>query len=476
MVAAYGFNEGSGTAVHDVSGNNNNGTISGAQWSTSGRFGSALSFNGTNSLVTIPESASLDLKSALTLEAWVKPTAAPSGFQAILFKEMPTDTAYYLYRSGFSAAPVGGVYIGGEQTATATTGLTVNSWSHLALTYNGTVEQLYVNGALVASRNQTGTVQTSTGVLHIGGDSVWGEYFLGLIDEVRIYNRALSAGEIQTDMNTAIVSQTPPPTPGNLVVTMQDAGAGNILSFHLNVTPVSITNSSGVATSLSNTNLPLELTHLDLAPTLGVPATSISAGSYSSVTLAVSNPQIVVLSNGVPTQATNVTLAQTSISVPVTGLNLAAGGTLGLALDFDIPNSVSVDANGNYTVTPVVHSATVTPSASSGMQLADVVGQVVNLPASPANSFDFQVPNVTGTVRIVTDANTVFDSGITKFSDLQKNHFVEIEATLQPDGTFLAKYVELSASDQSLRVQGIMTSAQQNTQGQNTGLNLVQQY
>jgi hypothetical protein len=568
LVAAYSFNEGTGTVVHDVSGNNNNGTIASATWTTTGRYGSALSFNGKSSLVTVPESPSLDLKTALTLEAWVKPTAAASGFQAIIFKEMPTDTAYYLYRSGFSAAPLGGVYIGAEQTATATSGLTLNSWSHMALTYNGTQEQIYVNGALVASRNQTGTVQTSSGVLHIGGDSLWGEYFLGSIDEIRIYNRALTAAEVQTDMNTAVPgSATPdatPPTvaitapaggaslsgaatvtasasdnvgiagvqfqldganlgaeviaspysiswdttksangshtltaiardaagnkttsaavtvsvsnalPANLVVLLQDAGAGNVVSMRLNVTPLSITNSSGVTTSLSSTALSSELVHLEMAPTLAVPK-QLPAGSYTSVNLALANPQLVVLSNGVPTKAGNVTLAQSSISVPITSMNLAAGGTLGLTLDFDVPNSVSVDASGNYTITPVVHSATVNPSISSSMQLVDVVGQVANLPASPANSFDFQVPNVAGTVRIVTDANTVFDGGVTRFSDLQKNQFVEVEAVLQADGTFLAKYVEQSASDQSLRIQGIVTSLPQDSQGRTTGVNLVQQ-
>ena len=50
----------------------------------------------------------------------------------------------------------------------------------------------------------TGAIGASTGMLRIGGNAVWGEYFKGLIDEVRIYNRALSAGEIQTDMVTPI--------------------------------------------------------------------------------------------------------------------------------------------------------------------------------------------------------------------------------------------------------------------------------
>ncbi len=70
--------------------------------------------------------------------------------------------------------------------------------------YNGSSMRLYVNGALVATRAQTGNTMVSTGVLRIGGNGVWGEYFNGAIDEVRIYNRALSAAEIQSDMNTRI--------------------------------------------------------------------------------------------------------------------------------------------------------------------------------------------------------------------------------------------------------------------------------
>jgi concanavalin A-like lectin/glucanase superfamily protein len=80
----------------------------------------------------------------------------------------------------------------------------LNTWSHLAMTYNGSSMRLYVNGALVATRAQTGNATVSTGVLRIGGNGVWGEYFTGAIDEVRIYNRALSAAEIQADMNTRI--------------------------------------------------------------------------------------------------------------------------------------------------------------------------------------------------------------------------------------------------------------------------------
>ena len=80
LVAAYGFNESSGTSVIDVSGNNNNGTFgSGVTRTTAGKFGGALVFNGTSGLVTIPNSASLQLTTGMTLEAWVNPSAVSSG-------------------------------------------------------------------------------------------------------------------------------------------------------------------------------------------------------------------------------------------------------------------------------------------------------------------------------------------------------------------------------------------------------------
>jgi hypothetical protein len=56
----------------------------------------------------------------------------------------------------------------------------------------------------VASRAVTGSLITSTGALRIGGNTVWGEYFSGLIDEIRIYNRALTPAEIQSDMNVPV--------------------------------------------------------------------------------------------------------------------------------------------------------------------------------------------------------------------------------------------------------------------------------
>ena len=78
------------------------------------------------------------------------------------------------------------------------------TWTHLATTYDGSVLPLYVNGTEVSSRAVGGSMPVSDGPLTIGGNRVWGEWFKGQIDEVRVYGRALSANEIQADRDSAV--------------------------------------------------------------------------------------------------------------------------------------------------------------------------------------------------------------------------------------------------------------------------------
>jgi glucose/arabinose dehydrogenase/chitodextrinase len=204
LMAAYAFNEASGATVSDASGNGNTGTINGATRTTQGRYGSALSFDGLSNLVVINASSTLNVTSAMTLEAWVFPTVAQSGWRTILQREVD---AYFLNagHTGGSGWPAGGGTLGGNVTFVgATAANPLNTWTHVALTYDGSLLRLYVNGNLVASQPASGTIQTNSSPLRIGGNVPYGEFFGGLIDEVRIYNRALSQAEIQTDMNTPI--------------------------------------------------------------------------------------------------------------------------------------------------------------------------------------------------------------------------------------------------------------------------------
>src|SRR2546426_10796669 len=203
LVAAYGFSEGAGPTVADASGNNHTGTLGGGvTWTAAGRYGSALVFNGAG-FVTIPDTAALQLTTAMTLEAWVSPTTVSSVWRDVIYKG---NDNYYLSGTSTNASwPAGGGTFGGTTIETyGTAAVAVNTWTHLAVTYDGATVRLYVSGVQVSSLARTGSLATSTNPLQIGGDSIWGQYFQGTIDEVRVYNRALSAAEIGTDMSTAV--------------------------------------------------------------------------------------------------------------------------------------------------------------------------------------------------------------------------------------------------------------------------------
>jgi fibronectin type 3 domain-containing protein len=233
LVAAYGFDTGSGTAVVDQSGTGNNGTLTNATWAGAGagKFGNALSFNGTNASVSVPDSSSLDLTSGMTIEGWVNPTTV-SGFRTVILKERPNNLTYGLYSSSDSGRPQSEIVVGPSRIIVGPSSIPVNAWTHLAATFDGATQRLYVNGTLVGSLASSGTIATSSNMLKIGGNAIWGEWFSGLIDEVRIYNRALSAGEIQADMNVSITSPdgTPPSAPGTLTA------AGTLTSAQLSWT------------------------------------------------------------------------------------------------------------------------------------------------------------------------------------------------------------------------------------------------
>jgi hypothetical protein len=206
LVAAYGFDEGSGTSASDASGKGHTAAITGASWAAQGRFGTALQFDGADDRVSVADSNALDVASRFTLEAWVNPTVL-TGWRTVMLKESPDGLAYALYANDNAPKPAAYARIAGEGASRTTSGpspLPVNTWTHLAATYDGTTLRMFVNGAQAGSVPATGTLLQTTNPLSIGGNLVWGEYFEGLIDEVRIYNRALTAAEIQADMKKAV--------------------------------------------------------------------------------------------------------------------------------------------------------------------------------------------------------------------------------------------------------------------------------
>ncbi|MGW0811447.1 LamG-like jellyroll fold domain-containing protein, partial [Nonomuraea sp. NPDC002799] len=223
LVAAYGMNEGTGTTVADASGKSNTGTSTNTAWSNSGKYGRALSFNGSNAYVSVPDSASLRLTTGMTLEAWLNPATA-GGYRTALIKQHASGLAYALWANADNNRPYTEIATTTDQGLSGTASLPLNTWTHLTATYDGTTLRLFTNGTQTASKAVTGTLRTDTQALRIGGSSLWGEHFNGLIDDVRVYNRALTPTEIQNDMNTPIGTAGPPDTqaptaPGSLTAT-----------------------------------------------------------------------------------------------------------------------------------------------------------------------------------------------------------------------------------------------------------------
>ena len=197
----------------DVSGNGNNGTITGATWSTQGRYGGALSVQRFDQPCAGAGSASLGLSSAMTLMAWIKPTASQSGWRTIMQRQ--TD-AYFLNASN-DAGPLrpGGrrhvrrrlPWVSGPD---GEPGQRLDACgADLRRRHAAAVRQRHAGGD---QRRHPARSRAATNPLWIGGNSPYGEYFQGLIDEVRVYNRALTPAEIQADMNTRWCRPTPDTT------------------------------------------------------------------------------------------------------------------------------------------------------------------------------------------------------------------------------------------------------------------------
>jgi hypothetical protein len=139
----------------------------------------------------------------------VNPTANATTWRTVVMKEQPpAKLTYALYANTDTKNPSGHVFTTAESILKGGTATSVplNAWTHLAATYDGSALRLYVNGTQVSTLAVSGSIVATGGAVKIGGNSIWGEYFKGMIDDVRIYNRALSATEVQSDMSTPVTT------------------------------------------------------------------------------------------------------------------------------------------------------------------------------------------------------------------------------------------------------------------------------
>jgi len=231
LVAHWEFDEGSGTIAQDSSGNGHDGTLLGdPQWVT-GMIGSgALSFDSTDGLVEVGDDASLSLTDALTITAWVWVHDLNTYY--FLVCKQPSGTAGDNYPGNYEfrtevnsgALQFGHQEAEGEQYTfyTSDSSIAVGQWHHVVVTVTkGDLVEFYIDGVAAGSSEQS----TNFGVLNdepvrIGGRKDGYSFFNGLLDDIRLYDRTLSATQIQKLFEgippTFTIAEKPDPKDGAL--------------------------------------------------------------------------------------------------------------------------------------------------------------------------------------------------------------------------------------------------------------------
>ena len=188
LVGYWPMDEGAGSAASDASGKGNDGTITGATWAA-GKLGGGLDFAAGSHIVNCGNDASLDITGQLTLAAWVNYDSI-SGYPRIV--EKSTGTALDPY--GITLRNDGDVVFGvGTQEWTVDTNLAANQWHHVAATYDGSTLRVYADGVEAGSTAATSSLYSTTRDVHIGNADSLNRGLDGTLDEVRIYDKALSA-------------------------------------------------------------------------------------------------------------------------------------------------------------------------------------------------------------------------------------------------------------------------------------------
>jgi hypothetical protein len=164
--------------------------------------------DGVDDLATVLDSPSLDLTGGLTIEAWVK-AADVKGRLSILMKDGSEDLSYALYGADPSKPNVSVLIGKNTRRAQGVRRLAVGAWTHVAATFDGMELRLYLDGVPSKTMKGKGAITPSAGVLRLGGKGLWGELFAGVLDEIRIYDRALTAEQVQVDMLRPVATGTP---------------------------------------------------------------------------------------------------------------------------------------------------------------------------------------------------------------------------------------------------------------------------
>ena len=231
LLAHWELDDGSGTTALDSSGNGHAGTLLGdPQWVTGVIGSGALSLDGSDGLVEVGHDASFSLEAALTISTWVKLNDLSTYY--FLVCKQPSGTARDNYPGNYefrTESGTGDLQFGHQETEgeqytfyNSTTSITAGQWYHVAVVVtNGGLVEFYIDGMAAGSAPQT----TNFGVLNeepvrIGGRKDGYSFFNGFLDDVYLYDQALSADQVQKHFEgvppSFIIAQNPDPADGAL--------------------------------------------------------------------------------------------------------------------------------------------------------------------------------------------------------------------------------------------------------------------
>jgi hypothetical protein len=200
LVSHWRLGETSGTTAADSAGSNTgtytNGVTLGATGAIAGDTNKAATFDGTNDFVSVPDSASLRPATQISVEAWVKPNAGVPNYASVA-----TKTTVNTWSDGYGMyAWAGGIdfWVNDDANDVFTGAIPTTTWSHVVGTYNGSTVRIYLNGVLAQSFSYSAALAHLVTPLKIGDASGTGNYhWPGGLDDVAVYNTALSAATIQ---------------------------------------------------------------------------------------------------------------------------------------------------------------------------------------------------------------------------------------------------------------------------------------
>lgn len=194
-IAHWKLDETSGTTAVDSVGGHDGTLTNGPAWA-SGQLGGAVSLDGSNDYINVPHDNTLSL-TTFSMSAWIYPTAL-SGWQGIVVKGFTPNVANYYFNVHNDEIGFGFYNNGWEDFATTTANLSTNRWYHAAVTFEDSTGEgkIYLDGVLHSTGTTAKSPLPNSDSLVLGRTETTGEYWPGLLDDIRIYDKLLSAPEI----------------------------------------------------------------------------------------------------------------------------------------------------------------------------------------------------------------------------------------------------------------------------------------